>query len=338
APEGSSVLILGAGLGGMTAAYELRKAGYEVHILEYNERPGGRCYTIHSGDTLTDLSGETQHCEFAKGNYINPGPWRIPHHHYALLHYCRKFGVKLEPFIELNFKACLHAQNAFGGNPKRMRGVVTATFGYTAELLAKVGAQGQVYEQLSSEDRETLLDYLDAWGHLSDKHEFGKSLAASQFRGFKDWPAGGLMPKPSPSEPMDFKELLHSGLSQMPLFHFNTEVQQTMFQPVGGMEQIARGFAGEVGDMIEYRRKVVGIEQSDDAVAVHYIDADNPQDVMTRQADWCVCTIPLSILSQLDVAASKEMKQAIAAVHYGSSVKTGLEFKRRFWEQDENIF
>src|SRR5699024_12636693 len=64
APEGSSVLILGAGLGGMTAAYELRKAGYEVHILEYNERPGGRCYTIHSGDTLTDLSGETQHCEF----------------------------------------------------------------------------------------------------------------------------------------------------------------------------------------------------------------------------------------------------------------------------------
>lgn len=35
------MLVLGAGLGGMTAAYELRKAGYNVTILEYNERPGG---------------------------------------------------------------------------------------------------------------------------------------------------------------------------------------------------------------------------------------------------------------------------------------------------------
>ena len=36
--------------------------------------------------------------------------------------------------------------------------------------------------------------------------------------------------------------------------------------------------------------------------------------------------------------ASPKLRQAIAAVPYGSSVKTGLEFKRRFWEQDENIF
>ena len=32
------------------------------------------------------------------------------------------------------------------------------------------------------------------------------------------------------------------------------------------------------------------------------------------------------------------MKAAIAAVPYASVVKTGLQFRRRFWEEDEHIF
>jgi monoamine oxidase len=49
-PRGASVLILGAGLAGMTAAYELRRAGYKVQVLEYNARPGGRNWTVRGGD------------------------------------------------------------------------------------------------------------------------------------------------------------------------------------------------------------------------------------------------------------------------------------------------
>lgn len=51
-----------------------------------------------------------------------------------------------------------------------------------------------------------------------------------------------------------------------------------------------------------------------------------------------MCTIPLSILSQIEVQVGDAMKQAISAVPYGASVKVGLEFKRRFWEEDEQIF
>ena len=91
-PKGAKVLILGAGLAGMTAALELRAAGYEVEILEYREKAGGRCWTLHSGDSYTELGGATQKADFAKGNYFNPGPWRIPHHHHALLDYCRRLG------------------------------------------------------------------------------------------------------------------------------------------------------------------------------------------------------------------------------------------------------
>ena len=58
-PKGASVLILGAGLAGMTAALELRKAGYKVQILEFNNRPGGRNWTLRGGDTYTELGGAT---------------------------------------------------------------------------------------------------------------------------------------------------------------------------------------------------------------------------------------------------------------------------------------
>ena len=72
-PKGASVVILGAGLAGMTAAIELERAGYRVSVLEYNTRPGGRNWTIRGGDVFTELGGATQTCAFDPGLYINPG-------------------------------------------------------------------------------------------------------------------------------------------------------------------------------------------------------------------------------------------------------------------------
>src|SRR6202022_1304371 len=122
-PKGASLLVLGAGLAGMTAALELRKAGYKVQILEFNSRPGGRNWTLRGGDSFTELGGFTQTCEFEQGLYINPGPWRLPYHHRAPLVYCTRLGVALEPFIQLNHNALLHSTKAFGGRPQRIRAI-----------------------------------------------------------------------------------------------------------------------------------------------------------------------------------------------------------------------
>src|SRR6201985_121529 len=133
-PKGTSVLVLGAGLAGMTAALELRKAGYKVEILEYNGRVGGRNWTLRGGDSFTELGGFRQTCEFESGLYINPGPWRIPYHHRALLDYCNRLHVALESFIQLNHNAYLHATRAFGGAPQRIRSVKADFQGQIAEL------------------------------------------------------------------------------------------------------------------------------------------------------------------------------------------------------------
>ena len=38
----------------MTAALELRAAGYKVQVLEFNSRPGGRNWTLRGGDSFTE--------------------------------------------------------------------------------------------------------------------------------------------------------------------------------------------------------------------------------------------------------------------------------------------
>jgi monoamine oxidase len=71
---------------------------------------------------------------------------------------------------------------------------------------------------------------------------------------------------------------------------------------------------------------------------VTYVDTRAPGQPLVAKADWCVCTIPLSILSQIEIDVGAPMKAAIDAVPYASAVKVGLQFKRRFWEQDEAIY
>jgi len=191
-PRGASVLILGAGLAGMTAALELRKAGYDVRILEFNSRAGGRNWTLRGGDSFTELGGLRQTCAFEQGHYINPGPWRIPYHHRALLDYCKRLGVTLEPFIQLNHNAYLHAAGAFAGAPQRIRDIKTDFQGQVSELLAKATQQGRLDEAVSKEDREILMQALRSWGALDSNYGYKANLISADFRGYARPPPGAL--------------------------------------------------------------------------------------------------------------------------------------------------
>ncbi len=341
-PKGASVLILGAGLAGMTAALELRKAGYKVQLLEFNSRPGGRNWTLRGGDKFTELGGATQACEFDEGLYLNPGPWRIPYHHHAVLDYCKRLGVALEPFIQLNYNALLHSTEAFGGRPQRIRDIKTDFQGHVAELLAKATQQSKLDEAVTAEDREILLQALRSWGALDRDYSYKASLIAADIRGYARDPGGGLGgglgAAPVAGEPVGLSEILKSRLwrylQNFALYQFQT----TMFQPVGGMDMIGKAFAGEVGDLIQYDAKVTRIQQDDAGVTISHVNSKTPEAPQLAKAEWCICTIPLSVLSQIPIDVGSRMKAAIDAVPYAASVKIGLQFKRRFWEEDEAIY
>jgi monoamine oxidase len=97
--NGKTVAILGAGVAGLCAAYELDQAGYDCIILEAARRAGGRSLTLRRGDSFRELGHDLQTCAFDEGLYLNAGPGRIPHHHVQVIDYCRKFGVALQPYI-----------------------------------------------------------------------------------------------------------------------------------------------------------------------------------------------------------------------------------------------
>jgi monoamine oxidase len=337
-PKGASVVILGAGLAGMTAALELRKAGYKVQILEFNSRAGGRNWTLRGGDSFTELGGFKQTCEFERGLYINPGPWRIPYHHRAVLDYCKRLGVALEPFVQLNHNAFLHATNAFGGVPQRIRDIKSDFEGQISELLAKVTQQGKLDEAVTKEDREILLQALKSWGALDGDYAYKANLISGEIRGYASGPSGGLGAAPIPGEVINLSDILKSRVWRYLQNFARYTFQSTMFQPVGGMDAIGKAFAREVGDIIQYDAKVTRIQQDDRGVTVTYTNLKAPATPQQAKADWCVCTIPLSILSQLPLDVGNPMKAAIEAVPYAASVKIGLQFKRRFWEEDEAIY
>src|SRR5260221_3760759 len=210
--KGASVLVLGAGLAGMTAALELRAAGYKVQVLEFNSRPGGRNWTIRGGDSFTELGGATQTCGFEDGLYLNPGLWRIPYHHRALLDYCKRLGVALEPFIQLNHNALLHASTAFAGQPQRIRDIKTDFQGHVSELLAKTTQQGKLDEAVSTEDKENLLQALRSWGALGKNYAYQPNLISAAYRGYAKNPGGGLRAVPIAGEGIKLSDVLKSRL------------------------------------------------------------------------------------------------------------------------------
>jgi len=338
APPGASVLVLGAGIAGMTAAYELRNAGYKVQVLEYNDRPGGRNWSLRGGDSYTELGGAIQHCGFDRGLYFNPGPWRIPYHHQGILGYAKRLGVAVEPFVQINYNAYVHSQHAFDGRPQRYREVKADYQGHVAELLSKAIRREALNEELTAEDREKILTSLREWGALDSEYRYVIGESSSNRRGFRKPSGGGPNGAPEYSAPVGVAQTLDAGFWRRVAGGDELDRQTTLFQPVGGMGRIGEAFGRELAPLIRYQTRVVEIQQDDARVTVTFEDTAAPGSRQTARAQWCVCTIPLSILSGIPLNVGSDMVAAIRAVPYAASFKIGLQFKRRFWEEDDQIY
>jgi len=161
--NGKRVVILGAGLAGMVAAYELSKLGYTCEILEARRFVGGRCQTARKGFELTELGGERQVCDFDEGQYINHGPWRIPFGHQSTLHYTKELGVPLEVFNNDNDAAYVYREHIEGplkGKRLRRLEIKADMRGHADELFAKALNAGSLDDRIGADDKQLLLDYL----------------------------------------------------------------------------------------------------------------------------------------------------------------------------------
>ena len=332
AGTGEEIVILGAGIAGMTAAWELGKLGYRCTLLEARESAGGRCRTVRSGDVLEETDS-TRFCEFDPDPdlYFNPGPARIPHHHEFLLGYCREFEVALEPFINDNRAALLHSRSAFGGEPQPARRVLADTRGHIAALLATAVDQGALDRELSTADRNSLRAMLTQFGALDGQGRYRGSSRA----GFPGQERVGSGRRGQTLPPLELGDLLDSGFWQSQLdFSQGLDQQPSLLQPVGGMDRIARAFESRVGEVIEYGAVVSRIRIGGGAVTVAFEQGGTDRQL---RADFCICTIPATVLRGIDHNFSPAHRAEINGFRYTQACKIAFQ-SRRFWEQEQHIY
>src|SRR6201996_9059271 len=329
--KGTSVVILGGGIAGLATAYELSKLGYTCTLLEARERVGGRNWTVRNGTKVEFTDGSTQNCVFGEGLYQNFGPARLPSVHRTMLGYCRELGVPLEVEVNTSRSAYLQAKTLDGGKTVQNRQVEYDTRPHVAELLAKCVQRGALDQELSHDDKEQMIEFLKLYGDLSpDLFYKGSSRA-----GWKISPGAGDVVG-VPNDPLDMRALLSAHLWRELTEEDEIDWQATMFQPIGGMDQIPMAFKKKLGSVVRQRAEVIQIRQNASGVKVVYRDLASGKHE-TVSADYCVCALPLTILKTMDTDFSPERKAAINGCSYDSAYKIAWE-SRRFWEQDANIY
>ncbi|MFF3439956.1 flavin monoamine oxidase family protein [Streptosporangium sp. NPDC002721] len=324
----AEVVVIGAGVAGLTCAYELGKAGYDCTVLEASGRVGGRNLTLRAGDRLDELGGETQTAEFAEGVYFNAGaariaPWMVT------MDYCRELGVPVEIFVNNNASAYVYTRGMAA--PARARAARADLYGYVAELLAKASNAGALNRRLTADDRERLAEFLRRFGDLGPDLAYRRD---SRRRGFETYPGVGEGVPVGPASSM--RDVLAAGTGRYVTMDFGYDQVMPMFQPVGGMDAITEALADAVGrDRIRTGTPVTGIRNLADGVEVTYRDGEGNGVV---RADYCVVTMPPHLLARLPHNLGAPVTAALRTPVPVSAGKIGLEYGRRWWEIDDRIY
>jgi monoamine oxidase len=329
------VVVLGAGVAGLATAYELGKAGYDCTVLEALDRVGGRNWTIRGGDRVTELDGSTQIARFSDDVYFNAGPARLAQW-MVTMDYCRELGVPLEVFTNSNAQAYLFHEAAGMTAPVRWRTAKADVYGYVSELLATATDSGALDGKLTAMDKERLISFLTGFGSIGTKAN-GFAYRGGSRRGYQTDPGAGEQPGtvlgPAPS----LSDVLSSGVGQRFSFESGYDQAMLMFQPVGGMDAIPRAFAARIGrNRIMLRSKVTKITDLAGGVEVEYQDRNGK--TRKLKADFCVAAMPPHILARTPHNLGPDVQAALSTPTVTSSGKIGLEYRRRWWEIDENIY
>jgi monoamine oxidase len=308
------ILVLGAGLAGLSAAWQLTEAGHDVVVLEGQRRPGGRVLTLRE--------------PFSDGLYAEAGAGRIPETHSLTLHYVKLFGLELEPFYPARGKSVLFVRGRRIPYAKleevdmsavaldltaddRRIGLAGMDAKYVAGLLHRLGdieAPGWPPPALAGIDRMSFAEFLFQSGASPD-------AAAYIALGFEKTSA------------LD---------SLRDAMHHHT---RTLSKIRGGNDLLPKAFAARLSRVIRYGCPVVAIRQgTEDVEAVVESAAGTREPV---RGDLMICTIPFTVLRSIPVepAFPAYKRGVIDTISSGSVTRIELQTRRRFWEdRGENGF
>jgi monoamine oxidase len=305
------VIVVGAGLAGLGAAWELAQAGVEVTVLEARPVPGGRVRTLRA--------------PFADGLYAEAGALLIPDSHLLVRQHAEQLGLTLVPVApqpggELYYvrgrRIVLRAGAAEAWPldltaEERTLGLAGMWERYVGTVLDEIGdptTPGWPAPALARYDGMTMAELLRERGASPD----GVALLAL---GYLDLGGDGIDS--------------YSALSMLRDLALRRGTRR-FWAVAGGNDRLPAAMAARLSGRVRYGEPVIRIEPGPRTATVV-----SGHDGRSRRwvADHVICTLPPPVLARVDVAPafSPARRAAIAAIAATSVTRIFYQTRTRFW-------
>ncbi|MGB3640618.1 MAG: NAD(P)/FAD-dependent oxidoreductase [Rivularia sp. (in: cyanobacteria)] len=314
------ITVLGAGVAGLVAAYELEKMGHTVDIMEASNRIGGRIWTHRFGDE-------------DDAPYAELGAMRIPSDHQHTLHYVKEMGLadRLCKFVTV-----FEEQNAFinvegkifkmKDAPKifqqRPTGIFTderyseqtRLFAAWLKTIVDTISPGNLRESLDNDLKSHLMDELERLDLEPYFLENGEKIDLQAF--VKDNPS--------------FRARCSKALDMF-LGDIVVETSSDLLQIKGGTQLLIDRLVKSISSEINCDRPVVGIKVKDGYTQIDYLENGERK---TRNCEYVLCTIPFTVMRKMELEGFDSRKiDSIKNTVYCPATKVAFHTKENFWEK-----
>ena len=311
--DDNRIIVIGAGLAGLSSAYELDKAGYNVILVEARSRPGGRVSTYRD--------------QFSDNLYSEMGAEYVDSTDKHVQDYCRKFNLKILPakqYDGVNVR----------GNKLSMDRIVSGDvtlpytgtengmlFGQEVKYIQKwinlVNRKGINSSEVQALDKISVEDILKEGGAPQDIIELYSYANATE---------STTTPSKISALAMILSNIKTTGFSE------NT-VEGRIF---GGNDQLPKILAEKLGKKINYNTPLYQLNYDSDGVTATVKDKGKLTNISAKK---CVIALPASVLKNIDVnpGFSKEKIKCINEQAYGHAMKIAMQYKKRFWDNTNSI-
>jgi monoamine oxidase len=307
------VLVIGAGLAGLAAAYELNKAGFGVTVLEARSRPGGRVTTYRDS--------------FADGLYAEMGAEYVDATDKYNHKYCKEFGLKVLTaklydgiFVRgkritmsalKNGKASLPYEGTVKG---RLFGQETQ---FTKRWVEKIKKTDALPPEILKLDNLSVVELLLEGGAPQDIISLYTYLNATE-----------ATARPHEMSALRMVRAHARGGS------FNEDVDEGRI--LGGADQLPKAFARRLSNKILYNRPVRKIAHDESGAEVWFSEGSTIRSMRTPRL---VIAIPFKVLRDVEITPkfSPEKMNVVNTLGYGHVMKIAMQYKRRFWNDPGSI-